>query len=302
MSQKIFLLSIFKIPLLFLFLIGLLFARGNEIAKAADTPCETFTVTPSFGDQDTVFNVRASGCTATSYYIVVINSEGEEVSAQEVNVSDDGTLNFTVGGLSPGTHTINLVGQLIIYGSVQIEVSEGEEPGVYRCGDLVPANNADKCPNNCPWTTQDWEGKPAPAHCKCGGLNTTCCPAGNGLGAPSCGGNELECSDDNICIYDNPDDPLCNAENGIQTAIGCVPFISVTAITIFLLKWGLGIAGGWTLLTIVIGGYSIMTSQGDPTKLNEGKENIIAAVSGILFLIFSIFLLRLIGVNILGLF
>ena len=43
-----------------------------------------------------------------------------------------------------------------------------------------------------------------------------------------------------------------------------------------------------------------MTSQGDPEKLKDAKEGIIAAIAGILLIIFSLSILQLITTDIIG--
>lgn len=45
-----------------------------------------------------------------------------------------------------------------------------------------------------------------------------------------------------------------------------------------------------------------MTSSGDPNKLKAGQELLTAAISGIIMLIFSVFILKVIGVDILKIF
>lgn len=88
---------------------------------------------------------------------------------------------------------------------------------------------------------------------------------------------------------------------GINTAIGCVPIEDTNALFSFLLRWGIGIAGGVAFLLIIYASIIIITSTGDPKRLQAGKELLGAALSGILLLIFSVFIMRIIGVNIIGL-
>lgn len=91
-----------------------------------------------------------------------------------------------------------------------------------------------------------------------------------------------------------------SANGCIQTAIGN---ICPTPEKLFekFFSIGIGIAGGIAFLLIVFGGFQIITSAGNPEKLNEGKEAVSSAIAGLLMIIFSVFLLRIIGVNILGL-
>jgi hypothetical protein len=68
----------------------------------------------------------------------------------------------------------------------------------------------------------------------------------------------------------------------------------------WLLKRVIGIAGGIAFLLMVFGGFKILTSAGDPKGIQAGSEMISSALIGLLFIIFSVFLLELIGVKILG--
>jgi len=69
----------------------------------------------------------------------------------------------------------------------------------------------------------------------------------------------------------------------------------------WVLKYAILMGGGIAFLLSVWGGATILLSAGNPEKINEGREIITSAVSGLLFIVLSIFLLRLIGVDILGL-
>ena len=96
------------------------------------------------------------------------------------------------------------------------------------------------------------------------------------------------------------DSPLCG--NGIQTAIGCIPVLNPdngTSFMGFVLGWAIGIGGGIAFLLIVYAGFMIMTSAGAPDRLKAGQELLTSAISGVILLILSVFILNLIGVKIL---
>jgi hypothetical protein len=87
-------------------------------------------------------------------------------------------------------------------------------------------------------------------------------------------------------------------DNEINTAIGCIPIDDINPHFLFLLKWTLGIIGGTSMFLLIFASLQIITSQGNPRKIAAGKELLIATISGILFLVFSIFLLKTIGYDI----
>jgi hypothetical protein len=90
----------------------------------------------------------------------------------------------------------------------------------------------------------------------------------------------------------------CVSQQGIWTALGCIPATEGGLFeTIFTV--GLGMAGGIAFLLILFGGFQILSSAGNPEQLNEGRELVSSAVAGLLLIIFSVFLLRLVGYDIL---
>lgn len=91
----------------------------------------------------------------------------------------------------------------------------------------------------------------------------------------------------------------CLKEGKTWTALGCIPTNDLNE----FIKWFLGkiiyIASGIAFLIMVFGAFQIITSSGNPERIQAGKEVITSAVSGLLFIILSLFLLKLIGVDIL---
>jgi len=71
-----------------------------------------------------------------------------------------------------------------------------------------------------------------------------------------------------------------------QTDLGCIPNDPVPFVADLYGK-GLGIIGGIALLSIIYGGYIILTSQGNPTQLSKGKSYIFYALAGIILAIFG---------------
>jgi hypothetical protein len=95
--------------------------------------------------------------------------------------------------------------------------------------------------------------------------------------------------------------PLCEG-NGINTAIGCIPVLSGTnGFLTFILRWAVGIGGGIAFLLMVYAGFEIMTASGNPERMKAGQELLTSAISGLILLIFCVFILKFIGVDILGL-
>jgi hypothetical protein len=91
-------------------------------------------------------------------------------------------------------------------------------------------------------------------------------------------------------------------EGGISTAIGCIGVLdSQTQFLGDILRWAVGIGGGIAFLLIVYAGFMIMTAAGNPERLKAGQELLTSAISGLILLILSVFVLRFIGIDILGL-
>jgi len=90
-------------------------------------------------------------------------------------------------------------------------------------------------------------------------------------------------------------------EGEINTAFGCISTnVKSGGFINSLLQLAIGLGGVIALLLILGGVFIITTSAGIPDKLNQGKELITSAISGLLFIILSVVLLNLIGIKILS--
>ena len=100
---------------------------------------------------------------------------------------------------------------------------------------------------------------------------------------------------------------------GGDSSIPCNPTCSIGGV----LEFDTGDSGGSTVTTILtvsisiaavvafilagFGAVRIVTSAGNPSGINAGREMIISAISGLLFIVFAVTILEIIGANILNL-
>lgn len=108
-----------------------------------------------------------------------------------------------------------------------------------------------------------------------------------------------------VCDPKNPGGPPPakineGAGGGIYTAIGCIP-TDPLALVSGVMRFAVGAGGGIALLLMIFGAFQMITSAGNPEAIKKGQEQFTSAIIGLLFIIFSTLLLKIIGVDILGL-
>lgn len=86
---------------------------------------------------------------------------------------------------------------------------------------------------------------------------------------------------------------------GIWTALGCVESNISQFLSNIILNWGIGLGGGFALLCIIYAAFMMQSSQGNPEKLKKAQEMITSCIMGLMLIIFLVFILRVIGVDIL---
>lgn len=109
---------------------------------------------------------------------------------------------------------------------------------------------------------------------------------GSSQGVPSSAGGTT-CDTDK----DNP---------GIATAIGCIHTSPVGFVN-DIFKFLIGISGGIAFLMMIIASFQMISSRGDPQSLEAARGRFTNALVGLLFIVFAVLLLQIIGVDILKL-
>lgn len=94
--------------------------------------------------------------------------------------------------------------------------------------------------------------------------------------------------------------PVTCGEGSLATALGCLPYAYQPFVTA-LLRFLVGISGGIALAVMFTGVFRLMTSAGDAKATQSGRDLFSAGVAGLLLVIFSVTLLRLIAADILKL-
>jgi len=86
---------------------------------------------------------------------------------------------------------------------------------------------------------------------------------------------------------------------GVWTALGCFSSDLSTIIRDKVFGWGIGLAGMVSLFCVLYAAFQIQTSAGNAEKVKKAQELLTSCIMGLMLIIFSVFILKLIGVDIL---
>lgn len=87
----------------------------------------------------------------------------------------------------------------------------------------------------------------------------------------------------------------CTAVNTAVGTIYTTPGALINSVFTIILS----ISGGIALLLIIFAGFRIIFSQGNPEQITAAKDRLYSAITGLLFIIFSLVILEVIGVDVL---
>ena len=86
--------------------------------------------------------------------------------------------------------------------------------------------------------------------------------------------------------------------NEVSTDFGCFPNDPIGFVQKFY-GIGLGFVALVALVVLIIGGYTLMMSKGDPGRVSAGKSWIFYAIVGLLVAIFGYVIIQVLAVDIL---
>lgn len=89
------------------------------------------------------------------------------------------------------------------------------------------------------------------------------------------------------------------SRGGLWTGFGCIGLSFQGFIQETLFGWALGLAGIITLLCIIYAAFMLQMSAGNPERIKKARQYLTACITGLLLIVFSILILRIIGVDIL---
>jgi len=106
------------------------------------------------------------------------------------------------------------------------------------------------------------------------------------------------------CIYTTGQEQIdcldcVNNQKGNWTVFGCLPS-DPNGFAAFLLRFALGIGGGVAFLGSLLGSFYLLTSAGNPERINQGKKLLFYSITGLLVIVFAVFILQFLGLNLLG--
>ncbi len=87
---------------------------------------------------------------------------------------------------------------------------------------------------------------------------------------------------------------------GIWTGLGCIN-VSENGFINSAINIGIGLGGGFALMCIIYAAFLLQTSGGSPEAIKKARELMTSCITGLILIIFSVFILRVIGYDILKL-
>lgn len=92
----------------------------------------------------------------------------------------------------------------------------------------------------------------------------------------------------------------CAEGGGYYSGLGCISFTS-QSIFLFIFRLAISFAGFYAFLCILYSSYTIQTARGNADNITKARERLTSCIVGLILIIFSVFILVFIGIDVLGL-
>lgn len=103
------------------------------------------------------------------------------------------------------------------------------------------------------------------------------------------------------CLYDSAGTPPTGEKEAVSwTVLGCIP-TDPANFTNRILQVVISVIGVIMFVVFLYGGFTLLTSAGDPYQIASGKKLVTSSIVALLIIIFSVVILRFVGVEILKL-
>lgn len=217
---------------------------------------ETCSLTPNLPFyRDAFFTVSIKSSVPSISYTVTTNPT-TCLAGGIITVDSSGNALYPVTCFSTGEYTITAKANgRATFCSTTVTLTSGPNPYDSCIGYFL--KKPGECHLTCPLGTT-WDGSNPPfANMGCGPLDS-CCVYGILKESVNRKGIDSTCTN--------------NGQQGISTAIGCVSVTNTTGLLSFILPWALGVGGGTAFILMVVAGFLIMTSAGDPGRARAGRD------------------------------
>lgn len=278
---------------------------GLKLFFALDGGTESFSASIATDSQG-AFTQKNIVFTQTGTWKVALYNEQKPLNGSTLSITIDGEEQLSCGGDANPNDTrcpkeCPSVDLSRIRGGAEHWVCANEEELLAESGCIKTESILEDIDKKC----DDSKELKDPVACgegvglSCGGLGNMC------LKGDEKNEENVMCQTEGKAPTPIPPSPPCAiraSNSGMCTAVNSSVGILNTEPTYFVksvFRILLSLSGGIALLLLIRSGYQIMTSKGDPEQLKEARERFTSTVVGLLFLIFSLVILQVIGVDIL---
>lgn len=92
----------------------------------------------------------------------------------------------------------------------------------------------------------------------------------------------------------------CAQNKGYWSSFGCVPLNLGDLISKIILNVGIGLGGFIAVMCVTLNAIRLQLSRGESNKIQSVRENMTSCILGLVLILFSVFILRLVDITILG--